>query len=179
MLEPSLLEPTKSKKMKKLTLVSCMCILLISACKKDDDDKVASPAPVTTPTLSCKVDGVNFVAETVSINWISSGATDFIGCEAIDSLGNLLSFAVDASTIGTYPVAGGQNGVSAGDFTYEPVGEPTFFIFAGTDTGTVTFTSISNYNLPSMSISGSFSYSVTRTPNKKLITQGVFANVKF
>lgn len=163
--------------MKKQSLIFISTLLLfltLLSCKKNNN----TPSNVVLPaTLSCKVNGVDFVAQTVTINQVNSGGNNLIGCIAFDSLGNEINFAVNASSIGTYHVVG--NSSSLLDFQYLPVNQTTFYVFGGSDIADVSFSSILNYNLPDMSISGTFSYSLTRgsVPNC-FITQGVFANVK-
>ena len=162
-------------------------VFMLSACQKDDDkDNSQSPIIPDTPkpsVLTCEVNGVPFEAEEVKILWVSSaGGVNKIGCEATDAHGNGLSFAVEASTVGTYELSGSDSGTSSTDFIYAPEGTIYFAGFGFQSTAVVTFTQIDNYDKTNMEISGEFNFTVSGSnlpDSPYIITEGVFEHVRW
>jgi hypothetical protein len=167
-------------------ILAATLMLFTASCDKDDngDDKKNGNDNIPPATLSCKVNGTEFIATVVKIRWVAlAGGVDKIGCEAVDSAGNSLSFVVVAEEPGTYSVKSSDHGTSSMDFTFSPAGSNFFAGFAGfNNTATVTFSKVENYDKNNMLISGSFEFTVSGSnlPDSPYsITKGVFENVRW
>ncbi len=167
-------------------LIAAMLMLATVSCEKDDngDDKNNGDVKPPPATLSCKVNGEEFVAEEVQIKWVvAAGGVNKIGAEAFDAEGNSLSFAINAAETGTFTANSSDQSTSSMDFTYSPAGTSFFAGFGGFhNTATVTFTEMENFDLPNMLISGTFEFTVSGSnlPDSPYeITEGVFENVQW
>ncbi len=169
------------------SLFPLICFALAIGCSSDDDTNNNTNNDQNgnndyTPALTAKVNGDDFIATRVRINFIvSHGGRRKIGCEAEDADGNNMTFAIQADTVGRFEATGGASNpeTSSLDFTYTPAGQVGSAGFASMNNqAVVTFTEVYDYDGNDMRISGTFEFDVSSANAGSFdITDGVFQDV--
>ena len=150
--------------MKYLTLTSLILVLLISACKKDN------PA-----SMKATIDGTSWTTVTrVTKHFASTSMFTIVGTSAA---GDVVDITIRGDEEGNYSSSTSIDSASAQvGAIYKPDASAATTDFFISTSGSVSITEI---NEDDQTISGTFSFTMSKMTETKSITSGEFKNLKY
>ncbi|SRR5690606_18336182 len=162
------------KTMKKLLMMSLLCLAFI-ACSKDDDGG-GGGGSVAEGTIKAKVDGTAFTSNSQFTigNKVNAGGTTTVTLQGSDNSGNAIVMIISGfEDAGTYNIGGGANVFTNASYT-QGGADSWQAPFDDTVAGEIKVSEVSDTN-----IKGTFEFTAKNSDDDstKKITEGVF-NIK-